>query len=324
MSGVLSAVLVLVALCYFYLNRGLSREIFPADLTCLQADQGHFIPNIVPTVSIYGIGLSHARHINETASEFDPAIAPPVFKKSTDSLVKGGGNVAIPSASALMESLTNIETDIHGKLNEKGIIGLRPLLDYEVELGLVLLEDVSAEDIANPDFNPKIGFILANDLSARSVAILGEGRENRYEYWGASKSFPGFTPINQRIWVPETKILDAIPCVTLNTQVNGELRQNEVTSNLIYTPSEMLGFIRSAYPLEDLKKGDIILTGTPGGVTLNVPRWKSRLAQLVGLDRFQKLEISQKESSAKAFLKPGDTVRVSAEWLGDVSTTVTE
>jgi hypothetical protein len=46
----------------------------------------------------------------------------------------------------------------------------------------------------------------------------------------------------------------------------------------------------------------MILTGTPGGITFNVSRWKARLANLVGLDRFEKRAISQKKKSAKNFL----------------------
>ena len=71
---------------------------------------------------------------------------------------------------------------------------------------------------------------MANDLSARSIAILGEDQKNRYEYWGASKSYPGFTPISDHIWGPNNHLPDAIPCVTLQTLVDGELRQNENTT----------------------------------------------------------------------------------------------
>jgi len=124
--------------------------------------------------------------------------------------------------------------------------------------------------------------------------------------------------------VPNTHLANAIPCVNLQTYVNGKLRQNESTQNLIYTPSDMLRFIHKKYPAESMSKGDIILTGTPSGVILNVPRWKSRLAKIIGLDRFQKLAINQKNNSAKKFIKAGDTVDISAEWLGDVSATFVE
>jgi hypothetical protein len=55
---------------------------------------------------------------------------------------------------------------------------------------------------------------------------------------------------------------------------------------------------------------------------MNVPRWKSRLASIVGLDRFAKLSIYQKKASADKFLKAGDKVLIKAEWLDSVAVTI--
>ena len=216
-----------------------------------------------------------------------------------------------------MHALERIEPDISNTLNEKDM-PLLALLDYEAELAFVLLEDIKTKDLMQTEFVPKIGFLVTNDLSARGMAILGEGQDNRYDYWGASKSHPGFAPINGRVWVPNQHQQNAIPCVTLETYVDGELRQHENTRNLVYTPTQMLRFVHKRFPGSTLNKGDIILTGTPGGVILNVPRWKARLATLLGLDRFQKLAINQKEKSAARYLKAGNEINITAQWLGDV------
>ena len=315
-------ILALPLIAFFvYLDRGLSEEIQPANFTCLTQEQGSFSHDAIQYKNIYGIGLAYAKHINETASSFDPNLDPPVFKKHSISLVKGDSKVAIPDQSKLLISAEQLEPGIGALLQEKDI-SLLSLLDYEAELAFVLLEGISPKDISDPGFVPKIGFLVANDLSARSIAILGEDQKNRYDYWGASKSHPGFTPINEQPWVPDIQQANAIPCVTLQTHVDGELRQNENTRNLIYTPADMLGFIHKKYPNTAMNKGDIILTGTPGGVTFNVPRWKARLAKLIKLDRFQKLAISQKQSSANKFLKAGNEVTVSADWLGAVSVAI--
>jgi len=306
---------------FVYLDRGLSEEIRPAKFTCLTPEQGAFSHEAIQYKNIYGIGLAYAKHINETASSFDPNLDPPVFKKHAISLVKGDSKVAIPAQNKLLITAEQLEPGI-GQLLQKKDISLLSLLDYEAELAFVLLEDISPKDITDHAFVPKIGFVVANDLSARSIAILGEDQKNRYDYWGASKSHPGFTPINNQVWVPKAHLPNAIPCVTLQTHVNGELRQNENTQNLIYTPTDMLRFIHKKYPNTAMNKGDIILTGTPGGVIFNVPRWKARLAKLINLDRFEKLAISQKESSANKFLKAGNNVTVSAGWLGAVSVAV--
>jgi len=86
----------------------------------------------------------------------------------------------------------------------------------------------------------------------------------------------------------------------------------------------MLRFIQKKYASIPLSKGDLILTGTPSGVIFNVPRWKARLAKLFRFGRFQKLAFSQKESSAEKFLKAGNNVHISAEWLGSVSIKIVE
>jgi 2-keto-4-pentenoate hydratase/2-oxohepta-3-ene-1,7-dioic acid hydratase in catechol pathway len=301
-----------------YLNRGLGQTIQAADFTCLGEDDGQFSEDHLAFNHIYGIGLAYAKHINETASSFDASIGPPVFQKASVSLTEAGSRVAIPTASDLVQAAEAIEPGIATQLQTQSI-ALTALLDYEVELAFVLLDDVSAEELKRADFIPKIGFLIANDVSARSVAILGEGQPNRFDYWGASKSFAGFTPNSGRIWVPSQQTQNGIPCVSLQTQVNGSVRQDESTANLIYRPKDMLHFIQQRYPQNSLKKGDLVLTGTPGGVIFNIPRWKVRLAEILGFDRFQKLSIAQRKSSAEAFLKPGNTVRVSGEWLGEAS-----
>lgn len=314
---------LLLALGYLYLDRGLEHEIHPANFTCLESDHGDFISEPIQFNNIYGIGLAYAKHINETASSFDPTLGAPIFRKHTASLIKGNNDVAIPSQSKLLIAAEKLEPGISEKLSDNDI-ELLALLDYEVELAFVLLDSITLKDLENPNFSPNIGFLVTNDVSARSLAILGEGQVNRYDYWGVSKSFPGFTPINGKVWVPNENLPNAIPCVTLETYVDGELRQNENTRNLIYTPADMLRFIKKKYASLPLDKGDVILTGTPGGVTLHIPRWKARLAEIIGLDRFKKLAINQKESSAKKFLKAGSEVRVSADWLGTVSVTIVD
>lgn len=318
-SGIfLLAVIAILGSSFVYLDRPLAVSIQPASFTCFNEEDGHFLTERFTVSTIYGIGLAYANHINETASVFDPLAGPPVFIKSSSSATGHGSKVSIPSSQELVNALEEIEPGLTETFNaETG--GLRVLLDHEVELALVLLESVSDEQLNDPRFVPHFGFFIANDLSSRSIAIMGEGQGNRYDYWGASKSFPGFTPLSERVWVPENHLFDGIPCITLQTYVNGTLRQNERTDNLIYRPKEMLYFIKQRYPQAKLEKGDVILSGTPGGVIFTIPRWKSRLAEVLGLDRYQKLAIAQQATNAERFLKAGDQVRVSGQWLGEVS-----
>ena len=101
------------------------------------------------------------------------------------------------------------------------VASLPALLDYEVELGFVLLEDIPWENLKDEQYIPKIGFFIGNDLSARSLAVLGEGKANRYDYWGVSKGFLGFTPISEKVWIPNEFKANSLPCIMIETFVNG-------------------------------------------------------------------------------------------------------
>lgn len=316
-----------LVLGFLYLDRGLNIEAKPADFACLDENQGQFSEVNLETNNIYGVGLAYAKHINEIAADFDPTIAPPIFKKTPETLNLSANvktaEVAVPGHMQLLKAIEQVEPEIASTLETQDI-QLLPLLDYEAELAFVLLEDIQPEQLSEPDFAPKVGFLITNDLSARSVAILGENQQNRFDYWGASKSQPGFTPINGQIWIPETPSTNGIPCINLTTHVDGQLKQKENTSNLINTPLDMLKHINERFQPEALKAGDMVLTGTPGGVILNVPRWKSRIANIIGLDRFQKLKINQKPKSADKFLKAGNEITISGEWLGDVNVSLVD
>ena len=155
------------------------------------------------------------------------------------------------------------------------------------------------------------------------MAVLGEGQDNRYDYWGVSKSFLGFTPISEKVWIPNEFKVNSIPCILIITEVNGELRQHQMTSDLIYTPLQMLQTIQRKYPNRQLQKGDIVLTGTPGGVVMSAPRWLVRMAGLIGMDRFEKLgNIISDEKKISEFLQDGDKVLVKGEELGSVEVNI--
>lgn len=273
---------------------------------------------------IYGLGLTYASHIAETGARFDAGEPPPVFKKPLRALDQAGSPVRMPSRDDLLETLDRLEPGL-GEEASRRFPGLPALLDYEAELAFVLLEDVDWEKIDDPGYAPRLGFFIANDLSARSIAVLGEGRPDREEYWAESKGFPGFLPVSAGAWVPDKPALDSIPCVELVTEVNGEVRQRETGANLLYTPRQMLKFIAGRFPDDLPQAGDVVLTGTPGGVALRVPAWKARAADLLRLDRFTRLSsiIGSAERSGR-FLRPGEEVTVSGGPLGSVSVRIVD
>lgn len=323
--GIFFGVLLLILVAFgLYLNRGLPHEIKPAGFNCLSLDDGSFTDFDTLPNNIYGIGLAYAGHINETASNFDPQGDPPIFIKANNSITRNGSQVKIPSHQSMLDAVEKLESGISQKVNEQ-FKSLPALLDYEVELGFVLLEDISAENLNNADYIPKIGFFIGNDLSSRSLAVLGEGQDNRYDYWGISKSFLGFTPISEKVWIPNEFNANSIPCIMIETFVNGEVRQHQMTSDLIYTPLQMLQAVHRKYPNKPLQKGDMVLTGTPGGVVMSAPRWLVRLAGIVGMDRFKKLaKVTADEKDINKFLQAGDKVLVKGEGLGSVEIGIVE
>ncbi len=314
--GVAAAVLLSIVALGYFLFRPLSDVPVPAEFQCYDLGQGAYVPLDAPNQA-FGIGLSYAGHIEETASSFDRDASPPVFVKSRSSVVRTGAQVPFPTPEVLIESADSLELGL-GETLRSDFPDLAPLLDYEVEMGFVLLEDVDPSRLDDPSFAPRLGFFIANDLSARSVGILGEGRPNRHAYWGLSKSFPGFMPVADKAWVPEKPMPNGIPCVEIESLVNGEVRQHQSTADLIYTPLQMLRFVHAEFPEAPLSKGTIVLTGTPGGVAMRTSRWLVRLSKLVRLSRFRKLA-SKLDGERSRFLAVGDEVTVRGQGLGKVS-----
>ena len=143
--------------------------------------------------------------------------------------------------------------------------------------------------------------------------MLGEGRADVGPYWSAAKSFAGFLPALPTGWAPDAPA-DTVPSVNLRTLVNGQLRQDALTSEMSFRPSQILA-AAAAHLGRDLDAGDVVLTGTPGGVALRIPRWKRPLSRM--LDRFGKLEAAlQLYVDGAGFLRAGDRVTVEADFLG--------
>jgi 2-keto-4-pentenoate hydratase/2-oxohepta-3-ene-1,7-dioic acid hydratase in catechol pathway len=140
-------------------------------------------------------------------------------------------------------------------------------LDYEGELTIVM---GAGGAIA--------GYAVADDVSARDL-------QRREPQWTRAKGADTFCP-----WGPWVTTADEVPDpedLMLRTWVNGELRQESSTSDLIFGCRALVDFIAETCTLEP---GDLILTGTPSGVgmALDPPR----------------------------FLESGDTIRIEIERLG--------
>ena len=126
-------------------------------------------------------------------------------------------------------------------------------LDYEAELGVILGRDVyqiSEEEAGGAIF----GYTIINDISARNV-------QTRHKQWYLGKSLDGFTPMGPCIVTPDE--LGDPANLSIDSFVNGELRQSSNTGNMMQTPE---GAIAELSQGMTLLAGTIIATGTPAGV----------------------------------------------------------
>ncbi len=152
--------------------------------------------------------------------------------------------------------------------------------DYEVELGVIIGKPV--KNVAEGDaLDTVLGYVTANDLSARDL-------QTRTSQWILGKTLDKFMPIG-----PYLVTADEIPdpqALQLRTWMNGELRQDSNTSDMIFPVAEIISYISRHFSLEP---GDVIITGTPSGVILGL--------------------------AEKKWLAPGDVVEVEVEKLGKLS-----
>ena len=195
------------------------------------ADQG-FVPmplsaaRLLPPVTpskIVCVGRNYRDHVKELGNEV-PA-EPLLFYKPPSSLLEPGGVVRMPRASARV--------------------------DFEGELALVVARRL--RNLKKEDCSTAIrGYTLANDVTARDL-------QKKDGQWTRAKGFDTFCPVGPLV----TDELDLEAGLTIETRVNGELRQHGSTLDFIFSIPALLSYITAAITLEP---GDLVLTGTPSGV----------------------------------------------------------
>ncbi|KIK06099.1 hypothetical protein K443DRAFT_674661 [Laccaria amethystina LaAM-08-1] len=194
---------------------------------------------------IVAIGRNYAAHARElnNATPKEPFF----FLKPTTSYLPSGGKVEIP----------------------RGIVA-----HHEVELGLVIGKP--GRDISQGNAESHIaGYTLAVDMTARN---LQEKVKKQGLPWSTVKGFDTFTPIGA--FIPKSAISDPHD-LRLQLRVNGILKQDGTTADMIFRIPRVIEHVSSIMKLED---GDLILTGTPSGVGPIVPgdRVECSLANAAG------------------------------------------
>jgi 2-keto-4-pentenoate hydratase/2-oxohepta-3-ene-1,7-dioic acid hydratase in catechol pathway len=208
-----------------------------------------FTSPVFPPSKIICIGLNYRQHAIE--SNMAIPTAPVVFSKFNNTLINYGAAISL------------------GNVGEQ--------FDYEVELGVVIgkeAKNVKKEEALDYVF----GYCVANDLSCRDLQF-------RSTQWLLGKSLDGFLPLGKYILTAD-ELVDPQQ-LNLKCWVNGELRQNSTTADMIFSVAEIITDLSNHMTLVP---GDLILTGTPFGVVLGMQE--------------------------KKWLKPNDIMKVEIEKLG--------
>jgi 2-keto-4-pentenoate hydratase/2-oxohepta-3-ene-1,7-dioic acid hydratase in catechol pathway len=207
---------------------------------------------------IIAIGLNYADHLEEVRAagrEMESPVVPMIFNKQS-------------------LSATGPYEDIHeAKVSE--------MLDFEGELTFVIGK--KCRHVPKEKAHEVIaGYTIANDLSVRDWQL-------RVPTFTIGKSFDTHCPFGPAIVTPD-EISDPHN-LDLITEVNGEQRQSSNTKHLIFNCFDLVEHLSTAFTLEP---GDLVLTGTPGGVGV----------------------IEGK------FLKKGDVIKISISELGHIENKV--
>jgi len=171
-------------------------------------------------------------------SGFDPETMPAAFfRKASHSLTGPAGDIIRPDG-----------------------VGF---LDYEVELGLVIGADLPVGTTVTEDGLARYvaALVVANDVSARQIQLV---KTQFYE----SKSYPTFTPVGPWLTLVDASDLARLGSLRLTLRVNGEVRQDSTTADMIVAPARALTLLSRFQPMAP---GDLLLTGTPGGTALKAP-----------------------------------------------------
>jgi len=164
-------------------------------------------------------------------------------------------------------------------------------IDYEIELAVVISKKAKYISPENA-LDYVAGYTIANDVSARSVTFKAARAQRPWDEfydWLNGKWADGFCPMGPYLLTSDE--VDNIQNLKMTLKVNGKIRQNASTSQMIYPVADIVSFLSHIMTLEP---ADIIATGTPSGVAMATGK----------------------------FLQPGDTIECAIEKLGTLTNTL--
>ncbi|HEY8915878.1 MAG TPA: fumarylacetoacetate hydrolase family protein [Chitinophaga sp.] len=220
------------------------------------------------------------------------------------------------------------------------------LLDHEVELGAVFPSSVCSSTELE---HIMIGFLVVNDFTDRATLIREMDSRNVLSGKGFpdAKSKKGFLPTGPYIVIPRNWP-SFVKELQLTLLVNGEVRQNGNAKDMVWNISKIIEqslnskgekrwlFENKKVPLFNstcIPANSIIITGTPSGVVLKAPKKGFIFAAVTKylvtarffgtkMHPYIMQQYLRKEMKNKNYLKPGDVVESSINFLGKIKTTV--
>lgn len=198
------------------------------------------------------IGLNYRDHAEETGADIPGE--PVMFLKTPDTIVGPYDEVLVPRRS--------VKTD------------------WEVELGVVIGRTARYLESEEDALACVGAYVLSHDVSEREFQIERGGT------WDKGKNCETFNPLGPFL-VPADEITDP-QSLEMRLWVNGEIKQNSSTKNMIFPVGEIVRYLSQFLVL---RPGDVINTGTPAGVALGQPE-------------------------PKPYLRAGDVVELEIEGLG--------
>ena len=193
-------------------------------------DDVRLLAPVIPRSKIVAVGRNYAAHAAEMSEEVPKT--PLTFFKPNTSVIGPGEPIIYPAASREVS--------------------------YEGELAVVIgriCKEVPTSRVPEVIF----GYTVANDVTARDLQKT-DGQ------WARAKGYDTFCPLGP--WITTHQELDEVASLAIRTSLDGELRQDGNTKDLIFTIPEIVAYISS---YTTLLPGDVILTGTPSGVGPMLP-----------------------------------------------------
>jgi len=173
------------------------------------------------------VGLNYRQHAAEAGQ---PVPAEPIlFFKAPDTVVGAEDPLIVP-------------------------VGSRKT-DYEVELAVIIGKRARHVSIDDDPLQYVAGYAISNDVSEREHQLERGGQ------WDKGKNAESFNPLGP--WIVTADEVADPQALTLASRVNGEIRQNSTTADMIFPVAELISYISRFMPLYP---GDIVNTGTPQGV----------------------------------------------------------